>query len=248
MAKRIVILLVILFILIAVFLIRYSDNLQGAIYDKFPALAEVSAQVTSWLPGSKTIHTDIFIVYIPEGVSREKIYPLIIAFSPDADATGMIKFWKGMADRHELIIVASKEFQNGVNPDSIFQRIIAEFPRLFSSYPIDKSKVIVSGFSGGGMASHMFSADYPDKVKAVITNCGVIHPVYIKDEYKYPCPRNKLAVFLASPADFNYKKMKSDQLFLKNHGWKTKWIEFNGGHSFASPSAYSQAISWILKQ
>jgi hypothetical protein len=39
--------------------------------------------------------------------------------------------------------------------------------------------------------------------------------------------------------------MLHDWNFLKEHNWKTKWIEFEGGHRIAPDSAYQQAAQWL---
>ncbi len=54
-------------------------------------------------------------------------------------------------------------------------------------------------------------------------------------------------VFLASPTDFRYNEMKRDRGFLESHGWKTKWIEFTGGHTLAPYEIYEQAAQWLEK-
>ena len=111
------------------------------------------------------------------------------------------------------------------------------------NFPIDRSKIIVSGFSGGAMGSHAFAFSYPRLISAVVLNTGMIHEHYTQQKHRYP--RRKLAVFLASPTDFRYEAMKQDRKFLESLDWKTKWIEFKGGHSIAPDSVYQKAAQWL---
>ena len=52
---------------------------------------------------------------------------------------------------------------------------------------------------------------------------------------------------LASPSDFRYQEMKRDRTFLEILGWKTKWIEFQGGHRIAPAASYDQAARWLIE-
>ena len=120
-------------------------------------------------------------------------------------------------------------------------------PMLCNDYPADKSKIIATGLSGGGMASHGLCMYYPRLIYAVAINTGMIHEDFIEGK-EYPYPHNKIAVFLASSTDFRYDEMQRDQRFLKQLGWMTKWIEFEGGHVFAPEWAYHEAAEWLTKQ
>ena len=184
------------------------------------------------------------ILYIPQGIDSENKYPLVIAFSPDADAQSMIKIWRSVADEHKWIILASKEFRNGKDMRPIFKNLVSALGFVFQNYPVDKSKIIVSGFSGGGMGAHAFSFWYPELTTAIVVNTGMMHEDFVGHEKEYP--KGKIAVFLASPSDFRYDEMKKDKDFLDRLDWDTKWIEFKGGHQIAPVSAYKGAAEWLM--
>jgi len=186
-----------------------------------------------------------YILHIPSGLSSYKKYPLVIALSPSGDAQSMINTWKDVSEKHKWIIFASKEYRNGPDMNMLISNIVAILDDLFSQYPIDRYKIIATGFSGGGMGSHFFSYLHPDMISAVVINTGMMHEYQI--EKKYSCPRGKLAVFLASPGDFRYLEMKRDRRFLENLGWRTKWIEFGGGHTIAPASSYEEAAQWLKR-
>lgn len=42
--------------------------------------------------------------------------------------------------------------------------------------------------------------------------------------------------------------MSRDRKFLESRGWKTRWIEFTGGHSFAPEEVYQEAADWLASQ
>ncbi len=193
---------------------------------------------------SETIDEPKYILYVPKGIDYNKKYPLVIALSPSANASSMIGAWKNVAEKHKWLVLASKEFRNNVSTTDIFRNLSSIVSRdLSGKYPIDKSKVVATGFSGGGMGSHVFAFYYPRLISAVIPNVGAIHPECRQEKHKYP--RRKLAVFLASPTDNNYEIMKKDRKFLEELGWKTKWIEFKGGHTMAPEKTYQESAAWL---
>jgi predicted esterase len=204
---------------------------------------EPPKKIVKKTPEPKIINDPAYILYIPGGLSNQKRYPLVIALSPSADAQSMIDVWKQAADKHKWMIMASKKFQNGVPVDPILGELASAVSKLYGKYPVSKTKVIASGFSGGAMGSHMFACKYPDLIKAVVANTGMINENYISQKSRYP--RNKLAVFIASASDFRYNEMKRDRKFLEDLGWKTKWTEFGGGHMIAPASKYEEAAAWL---
>ncbi len=187
-----------------------------------------------------------YILYLPQNVEATHKYPLVAALSPSADAQSMINTWKPVADKYKWIILASKEFKNGAN---IIQSLVSlddTIQQVCKDFPIDKSKIIVTGFSGGGMGAHGFSYEYPSIVSVIIINTGIIHEYYLSKQSTYP--HNKIAVFLASPTDFRYKEMQHDRDLLKRFDWTVKWIEFQGGHMLAPQETYLEAAKWIIEE
>ena len=118
---------------------------------------------------------------------------------------------------------------------------------ILANYPVDRSRIIAAGFSGGGMAAHYLSMAYPNLISAIVINTGMISESYQNSE-KYLHAQNQVAVFLASPTDFRYHEMQADKNHLEGFGWRTQWIEFEGGHAIAPESAYMEAAEWIEKE
>lgn len=203
-------------------------------------------QRVSFAKAADVIDKPEYILYVPSGIYPTQKYPLVIALSPGANAQSMINTWKEVAEDCKWIILASKEFRNGVDPAPVFSRIVNILRDLSSQLPIDKSKIIATGLSGGGMGSHYFAFLHPDLIAAVVINTGMMHEQFVGQGDIYP--KDKIAVFLASPTDFRYGEMKRDRAFLEGLGWKTKWIEFQGGHTFAPHSSYKEAAEWLKEQ
>ncbi len=186
------------------------------------------------------------VLYIPSGLAADKKYPLVIALSPSADAHSMIETWIGVAEKHKWLILASKEFKNGIDMGPVLERIMTNVAILSMQFPIDQQRLIATGFSGGGMGAHALSFLYPKLICAVVVNTGMINDYFILKRKMYE--RGKLAVFLASPTDSRYENMKRDRIFLEGLGWKIKWLEFQGGHTLAPFSEYEKAAEWLEAQ
>ena len=128
----------------------------------------------------RIIEDSQYIIYIPEGMQSNKNYPLVMALSPSADANSMIRTWKNVSEKYKWIIWASKEIRNGPEPMNLVSDKLAGILQfLVLNYQIDKTKVIMTGYSGGGMQSHSFSFHYPGLISAIVINTGMMDDYYI---------------------------------------------------------------------
>jgi len=187
--------------------------------------------------------TEGYIAYIPAQVRTGERVPMLAALSPEADADSMISVLRPTADNLSVVIVASKESQNGLTAADVFPGYDKLMDDAVATLPVDERRIIFGGMSGGGQASYIAAYYYPERVRGVITNCGKIMPEMKDGGF----PHGKLVVFLASETDFNYDVMKEDKGYLEALGWRTHWIEFEGGHALAPPETYLEATTWLLK-
>ncbi len=182
-----------------------------------------------------------YLIYVPADLPAGKLAPLVFALSPSADAASMIRTWRVIAERHGWIVAASKQFKNGIEYEIVLSTILQRLDEIEGAYPVDKSRIILTGLSGGAMAAHAFAGFHADRVRAVVANTGMMEESFMVSDY----PKSRLAVFLASPGDFRFREMKRDQAFLQSQGWTTAWIEFDGGHAMAPPAVYEKAATWL---
>ncbi|MBP5470037.1 MAG: hypothetical protein J6Z11_12425 [Candidatus Riflebacteria bacterium] len=190
---------------------------------------------------------DDYVIFLPTGINSYIPRPVIMGFSPSGRGQDIIDIWQDAAEEYNCIIIASNLVKNGMDIQKELVKIKSDLKNEFiQEYPIDLNRVIAVGSSGGGMASHLFSFLHPDTISAVITNVGYIHEGTLAKSKIYP--RNKICAFLAGTTDYNYKLMKEDLKFLKEHGWTCKWIEFVGGHVMAPQERRKEALKFVLDE
>lgn len=187
-----------------------------------------------------------YTLYIPANIPARDRVPLVVALSPGADPYEMLLTWQKVADRRKWIVFGSKIARNGVPFTQTLPPVITGVRSVIATYPIDSARIIATGISGGAMSSHRLAAFYPDLFKAIVLNTGMMAEDQVAGSIRIA--HGKIAVFLASSTDFRYQEMKRDRSLLVSRGWKTKWIEFSGGHTFAPDSAYQEASEWLSVQ
>jgi|GEM_PF-917189 hypothetical protein len=214
------------------------------------AVASSQAVTEAWrnLPEGKrpkVIETGEYVLYLPSELDLQSRHPLLVALSPTADAWGMIRAWQPVVEKHKWLLYASKTSRNGVPYAGVVPPLIAAIKSVGAEYPVDKSRIVATGLSGGGMASHYLAYLHPELFAAVIINTGMM----AEDQPTWPHPpHGKIAVFVASPTDFRYEQMKKNRLFLESLGWKTHWIEFPGGHMLAPGAILEEAAQWLSQE
>jgi pimeloyl-ACP methyl ester carboxylesterase len=186
-----------------------------------------------------------YVVYIPDGINTSQKYPCLIGISPNGRGDRALQFMKAACDQYHWIFIGP----NQLGPPLPFLALDPMFQDAINSaireYPIDSSKMFAAGYAGGAMEAQHLAVLLPDKIQGVIANCGVIHGAGLQDP---SYPHGKTAVMLASPTDRRYIQMKENSDFLKARNWNINWIEFPGGHKWASSQAYASAVGWLNQQ
>lgn len=185
------------------------------------------------LAGEK--ETENYVLYEPKGAVRG----MAVCFSPVGDARAAMAPIRPYADRFGLLVVGSKQFRNGPND---MPGIAGALDReVIQVYHPDPGRSFATGLSGGGQFAYSFLNYRPDWLAGVIVNTCRINP----DDKKRRWVSGKYAVMLASPPDFRYAEMKEDRQFLDKAGWRTTWLEFPQGHTYAPAGTYARAVTGL---
>ncbi len=194
-------------------------------------------------PGQGKLRLTGYGVYIPTNYTGSEKLPWILALSPSGSAGDWAELLADACNKHHWAYAASQNSKDSIALPEVEPHLRDTVDSALKKFPLDPNGLCVVGFSGGGTRALQIAALWPN-VRKVIVEGGCISKEFLTPS-KYPT--GKSAVFLAGSLDPNVAIMKQNERFLIQQGWKTKWIEFQGGHQFAPASAYEQAIEWLSR-
>lgn len=234
--------------------------------DPTPELQQaLAASYTASPGGVLSVDSRDATILVPTGLVPGHTVPLVVTFSWDGHPITEFNAWWNLAKENGWIVYASKDYQNsvlhgGIGPsESVASRVKAQLDALPSTLPIDTSRIIFTGFSGGANYADFMNLRYPGYAAAVIINSGQIPAqlfsktprrgfVTMPTASAFAGSRT-LGVFLCSPADGQfYGISQANAKLMQSLGWDTVFYSFPGGHSIAPPATYNQAIAWIESQ
>jgi hypothetical protein len=186
-----------------------------------------------------------FVVYIPNKLDLKKRHPWILGFSPTGNGQDVVGAMSQACDDNDWILVASNNSRNGIPFDAIEPSVLDTINTATRTLAVDPSRMYAGGLSGGAQVSHWLMAKHPQYLHGAIINCGKIEPS-LKQQLGYPSGKD--VFFLTNPQDFRYKEIAADCQFISSRGCATRWLEFPGGHNWASPGYFSTAMRWLDQQ
>lgn len=213
----------------------------------------------------QTIQTRDGTIIVPAGLEPGKTYPLVVAFAFNANPSVPLSVWRTQAQENHWIVYASKEYQNSVFRQSltaiegVAARIKGHIDAVAASLPVDRTRIILTGMSGGANFADYMNLRYPGYAAGVIINSGQIpaqlfHRTPARGFETFPTAADfagsrRVGVFLCSPSDSQfYGITQANTRTMHNLGWDTLFLNFPGGHWNAPPATYRQAIAWITSQ
>ncbi len=186
-----------------------------------------------------------YVVYIPDKLDMKKRHPWILGFSPGGNGREVVGAMQQGCDENGWILVASNNSKNGLDFKVIDPAVIDTINSAVRTLPVDPSRMYVGGLSGGSMVSHWLAARYPQLVKGLVINCGMINRD-LQKEMGYPSGKD--IVFMTNPQDFRYREIRDDYRYVTSCGCNACWMEFSGGHTWAPAQSYSSAFKWLNQQ
>ena len=130
-----------------------------------------------------------------------------------------------------------------------------------ADFPVDRTRVVLAGFSGGGFMAEYLNARNPGLAAALVIDANGFYgygddpAVPNSADPEVPFPANEfstsrqLAAFLYSPSDREFgPPTRADQAFYQQNGWSTLLLAYPGGHVDAPATRYLRAATWIASQ
>ncbi len=198
------------------------------------------------------------LVYLPAAIQPGQTYPMVAAFTPDGRIKRTLGDWRAVADRFHWIIYASKQFsdqsaQAAPDFDRYGYLIWTSVQKALVAFPVDRTRVVLAGFSGGGFFAEYLNSRVPGLAAAVVVDANGLSAH--GDDPAIPFPRvtdaesRRLAAFLYSPSDQRFgRATQLDRAYYQQQGWTTLLLRYAGGHVDAPSSLYMRGASWIVAQ
>ena len=185
-------------------------------------------------------------LFIPSGYSKAKKYPLFVTLSPGGNGRDFEKSAGYVCNKMGFIMVGSNDFRNGVPSNIVLPKVDAMIADVSRKYSVDKSKIYIGGFSGGGMGSYFMAVRKPGFFKGLVINNGRIHPSYLKVGTMRKMRVKRVAIMSSDADNVVKRSLLEDQArLLRKAGVTVKFIKWKGGHSIAPSSIYEQALKWV---
>jgi len=146
-----------------------------------PVATLQNALAASYAVGStqlQSIQTRDATILIPPGLVPGKTYPLVVAFAYNGNPGIPFEVWWTQAKQNHWIVYASKDFKNSVltsglaSSNAVAARVKAQLDTVTSILPVDPSRIILTGMSGGANYAEFMNLRYPGYAAAIISNSG----------------------------------------------------------------------------
>lgn len=177
-------------------------------------------------------------VYVPRGYKATTPAPVIYIFSPGGPAP--VDRYQAGAEKLGWILCASVESKNGLGPEyyeAVYQAMRGEMGARFALHP---RREYYSGFSGGARVSLELACAHAERAAGAIA-MGAAQGGRAT-QAKIP---GFACVGMAGFADFNYYEMVRQYRTAEAQGWGYLFLDFDGGHQWASKAIISQAFDWL---
>ncbi len=178
-----------------------------------------------------------YALYVPTNYVPERSWPMIYVFDPGANGSRPLELMKEAAETYGYLLAGSNNSRNGAwNIESEAAQEMWNDTHQWLS--IDDRRVYFAGFSGGARVSAQLEQ-----------KCNCARGVFLSGAgFPTNTPPSRKSVFpvfaMAGLSDFNYGELTELDAQLESLGFRHFFQRFDGGHSWAPPSVWQQAMAW----
>ena len=197
------------------------------------------------LPGDPSIQ---FNLILPPDYKPEKRHPLLISLhGAGGKGADMIPFWKSAAAKHGVILCCPKSVGVTWSKTDV-PRVPRIVEYLIKTYSIDSRKILLGGFSDGGMFTYCLGLQRPDLFHYLNPMSGGY-----TDEFLRRLPTiQPVPIFITHGRkddvipDYSSKKAVNA---LKRYNFPITYVEEpNAGHNMGDFKEYAEKImQWFLE-
>ncbi len=202
-----------------------------------------------------------YVVYLPENYDKTKKYPLMVFLHGSAsDETDIMGFKELIPADYIAVGPFGRGPSNGFTRDNAQEDIAEAIEAVQTDYPIDASRILLTGFSMGGYGVYRTFSETPDKFKAIAIFSG---EVKLTNEYDpglkapdFSNPKNlkpfkSIPVFIfhgENDLNVSLPHVKDIYAKLKKAGAKVElFIEPNKGHARPEKETTEFFKKWVVQ-
>ena len=184
-------------------------------------------------------------VYLPPSYTTNTVLPILYTFNPSGG--GMVSEFQSVCSDLNIIAVGILSFQNGTSHDNVLRDVHAVTRDLRLRVMFDPTAELASGFSGGGVASYIYSRFRAQHVAGVFAmsgwlgRTGGIYPSTDRVQTNLLVARNTGV----DDAGAQYYLIP-DSNYLASCGAVVKDWYMTGGHYIAPYARKSACLSWLV--
>ena len=179
-----------------------------------------------------------YALYVPSNYVPGHLWPIIYAFDPGARGSKPLELMKDAAERYGYILAGSNNSRNGPwGPQA--EAAQAMWEDTHGRFSIDGRRVYFAGLSGGAHLSARLAQ-----------LCKCAQGVFLNGAgFGMGTPPSRDVMFpvfaLAGVTDCNYGELVELDAQLESLGFPHFLRRFDGGHEWASPAAWGEAMAWM---
>jgi len=180
-----------------------------------------------------------YALYLPGGYSPQKKWPILFAFDPGGKGDIPLKHFKDAAEKYNYLVIGSNNAKNGPW-EPIIRAMLAVYSDAQLRFSIDKTRIFVTGFSGGSRAASLFSQVIQKPVVGII-GCGAGIATHMKPWDIEP----SAYCGIVGTMDFNYREMERLESQFEKQDIIHRILIFPGRHTWPPPEICTLAIEWM---
>ena len=206
----------------------------------------ISAEnIVPYLAYFKKDETVSWQVTLPANHEAQSPQGLLVYISPQ-DSGGIYEMWKPLLIEKNLIWISADKGGNDFTAQRRVLQALLAVQLAAKNYKLDKQRIYVTGFSGGGRVTSMIAPLYPEAFTGSIFMGGANYWGSRLPE-KFSLMRNKSYVFINGENDFNLKESKKVSEKFKQAGLSNvEFFEVPGlGHMPPDTKWLGAAIDYL---
>ena len=180
-----------------------------------------------------------YALYLPSAFANDRRWPILYAFDPGAQGSRPVRLAVEAAERFGWIVAGSNNSRNG--PMAEIQAAVNTLLQdTDARFPIDARRVYATGFSGGARVATGLALACRGCVAGVFAQ-GAGLPAGMSR-----APVLDFAWFAtAGERDMNYAELFELEQELQKRNARQRLRSFAGGHEWAPPALWAEALEWF---